>query len=101
MDSHFLKLLVCPLCNSPLRHDQSHQELICQHDQLAFPIRNGIPVMLQEEARPLGQPAASRPARPAPEAGAKPTAEDLPADRAASTDAPPDARSEHASQPKP
>ncbi len=56
MDSHFLKLLVCPLCNSPLRHDQSQQELICQYDKLAYPIRNGIPVMLKEEARSLNQP---------------------------------------------
>jgi len=56
MDTHFLKLLVCPLCNSPLRHDQSEQELICQYDQLAYPIRNGIPIMLKEEARALSQP---------------------------------------------
>ncbi len=55
MDTHFLKLLVCPLCNSPLRHDQSEQELICQYDQLAYPIRNGIPIMLKEEARALSQ----------------------------------------------
>lgn len=53
MDSHFIKLLVCPLCNSPLRHDQSRQELVCQYDKLAFPIKNGIPVMLSQEARSL------------------------------------------------
>lgn len=53
MDSHFIKLLVCPLCNSPLRHDQSRQELICQYDKLAFPIKNGIPVMLSQEVRSL------------------------------------------------
>jgi len=55
MDTHFLKLLVCPLCNSPLRHDQNEQELVCQYDKLAYPIRNGIPIMLQEEARALSQ----------------------------------------------
>ena len=55
MDTHFLKLLVCPLCNSPLRHDQNEQELVCQYDKLAYPIRNGIPIMLQEEARSLSQ----------------------------------------------
>lgn len=65
MDTHFLKLLVCPLCNSPLRHDQNEQELVCQYDKLAYPIRNGIPIMLQEEARSLSQnPGAPTAARP-------------------------------------
>ncbi|AFK63036.1 hypothetical protein TKWG_15035 [Advenella kashmirensis WT001] len=83
MDTHFLKLLVCPLCNSPLRHDQSEQELICQYDQLAYPIRNGIPIMLKEEARALSQnhdssatgarPQDSRPSESAADPTPKPT----------------------------
>lgn len=70
MDSHFIKLLVCPLCNSPLRHDQSRQELICQYDKLAFPIKNGIPVMLSQEARSLSADA-DTPVNGLPAAGAE------------------------------
>lgn len=53
MESHLLEILVCPLCKGPLRHDREHQELICSADKLAFPIRDGIPVMLENEAREL------------------------------------------------
>ena len=70
MDSHFIKLLVCPLCNSPLRHDQSRQELVCQYDKLAFPIKNGIPVMLSQEARSLNADA-DTPANDIPAAAAE------------------------------
>jgi len=45
--------LACPLCKSPLIYDKSKQELICRADRLAFPIRDDIPVMLEDEARVL------------------------------------------------
>jgi uncharacterized protein YbaR (Trm112 family) len=53
MESRLLEILVCPLCKGPLRHDREQQELICRADKLAFPIRDGIPVMLENEARVL------------------------------------------------
>ncbi len=53
MDSKLLDILVCPLCKSPLLYKKNANELICKADRLAFPIRDDIPVMLQEEARPL------------------------------------------------
>lgn len=42
---------MCPICKGPLRYDRAQQELICQADKLAYPIRDGIPVMLVDEAR--------------------------------------------------
>ena len=51
MDTRLLEILVCPLCKGQLEHDRSAQELICHVDKLAFPIRDGIPVMLADEAR--------------------------------------------------
>jgi len=53
MESRLLEILVCPLCKGPLRHDREHKELICPADKLAYPIRDGIPVMLENEARNL------------------------------------------------
>jgi uncharacterized protein YbaR (Trm112 family) len=57
MDTRLLALLVCPLCKGPLEHQrppfQTNHELICRADRLAFPVRDGIPVMLESEARPL------------------------------------------------
>lgn len=53
MDPKLLEILVCPLCKGPLIHRKEDQELICKADRLAFPIRDGIPVMLEEEARRL------------------------------------------------
>lgn len=53
MDKKTLSILVCPKCQSKLEFDKSAQELICQNDQLAYPIKDGIPVMLVEEARSL------------------------------------------------
>ena len=53
MDNRLLEILVCPLCKGPLEHDREAQELICRRDRLAFPIRDGIPVMLEDEARQL------------------------------------------------
>lgn len=53
MDKRLLDILVCPLCKGPLYYDRSAQELICRPDRLAYPIRDDVPVMLEEEARPL------------------------------------------------
>jgi uncharacterized protein YbaR (Trm112 family) len=51
MDAKLLEILVCPLCKGPLDYLKDRQELVCKPDRLAFPIRDGIPVMLEEEAR--------------------------------------------------
>ncbi len=53
LDKRLLPLLACPVCKSGLRHDATADELICIACMLAFPIREGIPVMLPEEARPI------------------------------------------------
>lgn len=53
MEPKLLDILVCPLCKGPLTYDKAAQELICMADRLAYPIRDGIPVMLEEEARRL------------------------------------------------
>ena len=53
MDRKLLNILVCPLCKGPLIFLKDKQELICKGDRLAYPIRDGIPVMLEQEARIL------------------------------------------------
>lgn len=53
MDAKILDILVCPLCKGPLLFKKAENELICKPDRLAFPIRDGIPVMLQDEARKI------------------------------------------------
>lgn len=53
MDNKLLDILVCPICKGQLHYDKKAEELICQSDRLAFPIRDDIPVMLEEEARTL------------------------------------------------
>ena len=53
MDPKLLEILVCPLCKGPLVYRREVGELICKGDRLAFPIRDGIPVMLEDEARRL------------------------------------------------
>ncbi len=55
IDHRLLDILVCPVCKGPLRHERQAEELICKADSLAFPIRDGIPVMLEGEARRFGQ----------------------------------------------
>jgi hypothetical protein len=61
MEVRLLELLVCPICKGPLEYlrppAQEHHELVCHADRLAFPVRDGIPVMLESEARTL-EPAA-------------------------------------------
>ena len=53
MDKKLLDILACPLCKGPLVYKKEDRELICKADRLAFPIRDDIPVMLEEEARRL------------------------------------------------
>ena len=53
MDKKLLDILVCPLCKGPLVYKKDAKELICKGDRLAYPIRDDIPVMLEEEARAL------------------------------------------------
>lgn len=53
MDKKLLDILVCPLCKATLTYDKEAQELICKIDRLAYPINDGIPVMLESEARSL------------------------------------------------
>ncbi len=53
MDKKLLDILACPVCKGPLVYRQKQQELICKADRLAYPIRDDIPVMLEEEARQL------------------------------------------------
>jgi uncharacterized protein YbaR (Trm112 family) len=53
MDPKLLDILVCPASKTPLIHDKARQELVAVESGLAYPIRDGIPVMLEEEARRL------------------------------------------------
>ncbi|MFA5983175.1 MAG: Trm112 family protein [Methylococcaceae bacterium] len=53
MDKKLLDILACPICKSPLVYEKTKQELVCRADRLAFPIRDEIPVMLEDEARHL------------------------------------------------
>jgi uncharacterized protein len=53
IDPKLLELLVCPLTKSSLHYDAERQELVSRQAKLAYPIRDGIPIMLPEEARPL------------------------------------------------
>lgn len=53
IDAKLLEILVCPLTKGPLEYDRAAQELVSRQAKLAYPIRDGIPIMLPEEARPL------------------------------------------------
>ena len=53
MDSRLLDILVCPICKGPLVYRAAQGELVCKADRLAFAVRDGIPVMLEDEARKL------------------------------------------------
>jgi len=57
VDPKLLEILVCPLTKAPLRYDAARQELISDQAQLAYPIRDGIPIMLVDEARQLDEDA--------------------------------------------
>lgn len=53
MDKKLLDILVCPLCKGKLEYNDTDNELVCKFDKLAYPVRDDIPVMLEEEARNL------------------------------------------------
>ncbi len=55
VDRKLLDILVCPLCKGPLVYDKAKAELVCRADRLAYPIRDDIPVMLEDEARKLSE----------------------------------------------
>ena len=54
IDPRLLDILVCPVTKGPLTYDKTRQELVSLSARLAYPIRDGIPIMLEAEARPLG-----------------------------------------------
>jgi uncharacterized protein YbaR (Trm112 family) len=53
LDKKLLEILACPVCKGPLEYVKEPEELICKADGLAYPVRDGIPVMLEEEAREI------------------------------------------------
>jgi uncharacterized protein len=53
LDAKLLDILACPVCKGPLQYSKSQQVLVCRADRLAYPIRDGIPVMLEDDARRL------------------------------------------------
>jgi len=55
VDPRLLEVLVCPVTRAPLVYDRARAELISKAARLAYPVRDGVPVMLPEEARPLGE----------------------------------------------
>lgn len=56
MDHRLLDILACPICKGPLVHLREADELVCRGDRLAWPIRDGVPVLLVSEAREVSQP---------------------------------------------
>jgi uncharacterized protein YbaR (Trm112 family) len=56
VDEALLRLLVCPGCKGPLSWRPQTHELVCLTERLAFPVRDGLPVLLADEARPLADP---------------------------------------------
>jgi uncharacterized protein YbaR (Trm112 family) len=60
MDKRLLDILVCPVTKAPLSFDAERQELLCKASRLAYPVRDGIPVMLEEEARALSDEEVAR-----------------------------------------
>lgn len=65
MDTRLIELLVCPVCKGPLQRPAQSQLLVCPADRLGFPIRDGIPVMLENEAVALDENGAPLPSAPA------------------------------------
>ena len=53
VDPRLLEILVCPLCKGKLVYLKQHSELVCRADRLGYPVKDGIPVMLEEEARKI------------------------------------------------
>jgi uncharacterized protein YbaR (Trm112 family) len=53
MDDRLLDILACPVCKGPLKFQRAAQVLVCRAERLAFPIKEGVPMMLEEDARQL------------------------------------------------
>jgi len=53
LDTRLLDIIACPLCKGPVVHRRAQDVLVCRIDRLAYPIRDGVPIMLVEEAQPL------------------------------------------------
>ena len=66
MDTKLLELLVCPVTKGPLIYDRDKQELLSRSARLAYPVRDGMPILLEHLARPLTDEEAARPPAPAP-----------------------------------
>src|SRR5258708_40093309 len=64
IDPRLLEILVCPLTKAPLRYDRQRQELVSLEAGLAYPIRDGIPIMLVDEAPPLEDAEQTPPQKP-------------------------------------
>lgn len=67
MDTKLLELLVCPVTKGPLIFNRDSQELLSRSARLAYPVRDGIPILLEHEARPLNDEEATRPHAPTPQ----------------------------------
>ncbi|MBA4266489.1 MAG: tetraacyldisaccharide 4'-kinase [Comamonadaceae bacterium] len=67
MDTKLLELLVCPVTKGPLIYNREKQELLSRSARLAYPIRDGIPVLLEHLARPISEEEAARPPAPTPQ----------------------------------
>jgi uncharacterized protein YbaR (Trm112 family) len=66
MDTKLLELLVCPVTKGPLIYLRDSQELLSRSARLAYPVRDGIPILLEHEARPITEEEAARPPAPKP-----------------------------------
>jgi len=55
MDKELLNILACPICKGKLQYKKSSDELVCKFDGIAFPIRDNVPVLLEEQAREIGE----------------------------------------------
>ena len=55
MNKQLLDIVACPTCHGHLEYDKQHQRLICRIEKLAYPIKNGIPIFLAEQAETLSQ----------------------------------------------
>ena len=55
LNPKILDVIACPICKGKLHYDKSAHELICNLDRLAFPVRNGVPIMVEKEARVLNE----------------------------------------------
>lgn len=55
VNANLLEILVCPVCKGKLQYDKEKQELICRADRLAYPVRDGIPIMWADQARELDE----------------------------------------------